>query len=117
MLFRCSLFTLIGCGIAATLWFAHSRKKTPAPPPRIPAQQITQDAYVWQRAWTPAVLGAIRDEKPHFHQFVILAAEISLRDGDGKTTEIHPDYAALANSIHHIGVAIRIGPLPAAATA
>jgi hypothetical protein len=76
---------------------------------------LSQDAYVWQRAWTPAVRAAVGAAASHFRRLVILTAEISLR-GDGKVTEVRPDYAGIGGSVRDIGLAIRIGPLPATAS-
>lgn len=106
----------IAFAIGGAVWFACAgRTERHPPPPNLPPP-ISQDVYVWQRAWTPAVRAAIGAQASHFRRFVILSAEISLR-GEGKATEVHPDYAALAGSVRDIGLAIRIGPLPAGSMA
>src|SRR2546425_928199 len=39
---------------------------------------ITQEAYVWQRAWTPAVRSAVGRSVDSFASLVALAAEVDL---------------------------------------
>ena len=80
---------------------------TPSHSPGLP------DVYVWQRNWTPQVYDAISQERRNFRSFVILAAEINLR-GNTQVADIHTDYSKLVALVHQIGIAIRIGPLPAA---
>ena len=75
---------------------------------------MRQDAYVWQREWTPSVHDAVASQHQQFHELVVLAGEVSQLgkdpDAPGKVTVVHPDYAAIAKSVRTIGIAIRVGP-------
>ena len=59
-----------------------------------PVLDLPQDAYVWQRRWTPAVIDAVSSHGPTFARLGVLAAE---RTWPSQTTELHPDASALAH--------------------
>jgi hypothetical protein len=59
--------------------------RTPAPLPN--------DAYVWQRAWTPALVSALHDSDDIVATWHVLGAEM---DAAGRWADTAPDYAALA---------------------
>ncbi len=65
---------------------------------------LTQDAYVWQRVWTPAVTAAVAAERGTFRRFVVLAADVSAHG----TTTVHPGPLPAGS-----GVAVRVGPASA----
>jgi hypothetical protein len=108
---RILFFAAMGCLVGGWIIVAHVRRVARSTVISPVAQAIPQDIYVWQRDWTPAVPQAVADKRFGVRRFVVLAAEISLRQKTPKLTEIHPDYPALAPSVHEIGLAIRIGPL------
>jgi hypothetical protein len=114
MLTRSIGLALVICAIAIAIGV---HLEPSASPPAVGAHiatiPIVQDAYIWQREWTSAVRTAVQQESPHFRRLVILAAEISPRDPVGRVTTVAPDYPAVARSVSSVGLAIRIGPLPA----
>lgn len=61
-----------------------------------PPRALTQDAYVWQRDWTPEVEAAVRDHGADFARLGVLAAELRWGDAGLEEIEVHPDAAALA---------------------
>jgi len=71
-------------------------------------------AYLWQRAWTPAVIEAAEvafgktDAPGEFDRLVLLAAELTPSDGSGGTVIVQPDYAACRRGGGSVGLAIRI---------
>lgn len=68
---------------------------------------LAQEAYVWQRLWTPPVTDAVRDASPQLHRLVALAAEISWDTGGPRVAEADIDLSAMRPSF---GLALRIGP-------
>jgi hypothetical protein len=54
---------------------------------------LPNDAYVWQRAWTPALARALRDSDDIVATWHVLGAEM---DAEGRWAATAPDYAALA---------------------
>jgi len=71
-------------------------------------------AYVWQRAWTPAVVEAVKagigaaNASGGFDRLVILAAELTPSAGPGEAVMVHPDYAACRRGGRAVGLAIRV---------
>lgn len=82
--------------------------------------EMSQQAYVWQRSWTPRLLHAIEQESQHVDGLTVLCAEV-MRDAHGEPTWINVsvDYAALKKSATPLTLAIRVsdypGPFDAAA--
>ena len=60
-----------------------------------PVHDLPQDAYVWQRRWTPAVTDAVTAHGPSFARLGVLALERTW--SPTLDTELHPDAAALAH--------------------
>lgn len=77
------------------LWFAACQ-----PPP------LTQDAYVWQRAWTPAVVDGVLARGDRFARLAVLAAEV---EADGSVSAVSPSAAALEG--HRVVAVVRVGVL------
>jgi len=77
--------------------------------PEARAGTLTQQAYVWQRAWNDSVLGAVTNHGATFSNLVVLRAEIVWRDGQPEVVPVRLDYAALAATHRPIGIALRIG--------
>jgi hypothetical protein len=105
---RCKYWIIAACLIAFAV--VATQVYTAKTNPASHALPITQDAYLWQHDWSPSVHDAIVDQHAQFHRLVILVAEISPRASPPTVVWIHPDYSALAQSVHEIGIAIRIGP-------
>ena len=79
--------------VVCVVW---SLRRPTIPPP------LTQDAYVWQRQWTPAVAAAVTAERPAFARLIALAADVRWTHGQGHVTTVHVGDTD--------GVAIRVGP-------
>lgn len=69
---------------------------------------LVQDAYVWQRAWTPAVRQAVAERGPRFARLEVLAAETRVVDGHLETVEVAPSVEALAGL--DVVAVVRVGP-------
>ncbi len=67
---------------------------------------LPSQAYVWQRAWTPAVSAAVSAAK--FEALHVLAAEFSLKNGKPGLTVITPDWQALRDSDRPVGAVLRV---------
>lgn len=81
----CGLLLLAGC--------------EPAPPP------LPNDAYIWQRRWTPAVTHALADGADAVRSWRVLAAEMRT---DGVWFDAAPDLAALAASRRPVVLVLRL---------
>ncbi len=73
---------------------------------------LPQEAYVWQRHWTPELRVAITNHAPSFSGYVALAMEIAWRRGQPEIIRVPIDFATLRASGKPIGLALRIGPFP-----
>jgi hypothetical protein len=71
---------------------------------------LRQEAYVWQRSWSPAVRQAIQ-QASGISGFVVLAAEVDLRQGSPRIARIPLD-PSLKDSGKPIGVALRVTAFP-----
>ncbi len=76
----------------------------PATPPS-PNTVLPNDAYVWQRRWTPAVTRALADGADAVRSWRVLAAEMR---ADGVWFEAAPDLAALAASQRPVVLVLRL---------
>jgi Protein of unknown function (DUF3142) len=74
------------------------------------AQPIKQEAYVWQRDWSPAVKQAIREHSGEFSRLVYLSAEVTWKQKQPQMIRVPMDYGLQAESKGQIGLALRIGP-------
>lgn len=74
---------------------------------------LPNDAYVWQRRWTPAVTGALAEGADAVRSWRVLAAEMR---ADGVWFDAAPDLAALAASQRPVVLVLRldgrVGDLP-----
>jgi hypothetical protein len=95
---------------AAAVVFSNRRLKKPVGAPSPVAGAMVQDAYVWQRDWSPGVRDAVVEQAPRFHRLVLLTAEISWPTADGRVVEVKPDYAAAVRDVA-VGIAVRVGPV------
>ena len=71
---------------------------------------FAQQAYVWQRSWTPAVRNAVGASRDDVAGYVVLAAEVSFASGHLEVAHVTPDWHVLAQSKQPVGLALRIGP-------
>lgn len=69
---------------------------------------LPQEAYVWQRAWTPAVREAV-GQAWGFAGLTVLAAEIDLSRSPLRAFRVGIDWQALRESGRPVGLALRIG--------
>ena len=71
---------------------------------------LTQQAYVWQRDWTPAVSAAVNRSAPKLQGFVVLGAQISWKQGKPMVMRPDVDWNALQETHQAIGIGLRIDP-------
>ena len=72
---------------------------------RQPAAPLPHDAYIWQRAWTPAVTQAMRDSAADIRAWRVLAAQT---DRFGRLQVFHPDRKALQAGGKPVMLVVRI---------
>jgi hypothetical protein len=72
------------------------------------AGPLPQEAYVWQRAWTPAVREAV-GQASDFAGLTVLAAEIDLSHSPLRAFRVGIDWQALRDAGRPVGLALRIG--------
>jgi len=66
---------------------------------------LPNDAYIWQRQWTPALVAAVRGNAALVSQWRVLAAQV---DVQGHWLNITPDWAALAATGRPVIAVVRI---------
>ncbi len=71
--------------------------------------ELTQDAYVWQRAWTPGAREAVAAHGDAFRELAVLAEEISWKGSRPLETRVALPYELLRGSKAKFGLALRIG--------
>jgi len=69
---------------------------------------LPQEAYVWQRAWTPAVREAV-GQTSDFAILVVLAAEVDLSQAPPRISRAGIDWPTLREAGRPVGLALRIG--------
>jgi hypothetical protein len=74
----------------------------------IPAP-LPQRAYIWQRAWTPGLLGALTEGARDFTALDVLSAEIAWKGATPNLHRIAVNWPALHASERPIGLVVRIG--------
>ena len=74
------------------------------------AGPLRQEAYVWQRSWSPAVREAVR-QASGISGLVVLAAEVDLRRGAPRVTRVPLD-GSLRDAGKPVGVALRVTTFP-----
>ena len=77
-------------------------------PPERASGPLPQEAYVWQREWTPAVREAVGGASG-FAGLTVLAAEIDLSRSPLRAFRVGIDWQALRESGRPVGLALRIG--------
>jgi hypothetical protein len=71
---------------------------------------LRQEAYVWQRSWSPAVREAVR-QTPGISGLVVLAAEVDLRQGSPRVARVPLD-PSLKRAGKPVGIALRVTTFP-----
>ena len=66
---------------------------------------LANDAYVWQRKWTPALIEAIQSSNTFVHTWRVLAAE---QDNRTKWSIVSPDWSVLTNTQRPVTAVVRI---------
>lgn len=70
---------------------------------------MANEIYVWNRNWTEQVSVAIKNADKSCNNFVVLAAEITLRGESPKVALAKIDWGVLKNVSAPVGLAVRIG--------
>jgi len=99
-------FILTGVAIAAMV----GAMLYPRPSPRA-GGAMPQQAYIWQRAWTPAVRDATVNSARDFSSYTVLAAEVSFTESHPRVARVALDYGSLKPAGIPVGIALRIGPI------
>ena len=95
----------------ALLTFALAEVAGAAPAATAPATPVLPpEVYVWQRAWTEPVRGAMRAHAGSFSNLVVLAAEVTWKQGNPTLVRVPLDFALLRSLPCPVGLALRIGP-------
>lgn len=74
---------------------------------------FTREVYVWQRQFDGEVAAALREFAPQIDQACVLGAEIGWRGGRSEVIRPSLDFAALVRCGRPVGLALRIGTVPA----
>jgi hypothetical protein len=72
---------------------------------RLPRRALPNDAYIWQRRWTPVVVDAIELSSDQIRAWRVLVAEA---DGRGNWWPAAVDWAALKRSYRPVIIVVRI---------
>jgi hypothetical protein len=75
---------------------------------------MPQDAYVWQREWSPGFRQVVLDHGRAFAALDVLVAELSFKGAEPSAFYAKPDWRALLSSGSRIGIVVRSGPEPLA---
>ncbi|WP_245200143.1 DUF3142 domain-containing protein [Herbaspirillum sp. LeCh32-8] len=70
-----------------------------------PRAALSQDVYVWQRQWTPALRAALTASDPQVARWHVLAAELGV---SGRWIDVAPDAALLAGTGKPLLMTVRI---------
>ena len=85
---RTYMIVLIVAALAAVVCsFLPHRSHSPHHTLPMPAA-LSQDVYVWQRSWTPAVQTAVRERGTKFGEIIPLLAEVAWKNGEAKPTHV-----------------------------
>ena len=98
-------FTAVLAAVAAML-FLWPRRGARASGP------LSQDAYVWQRAWTGPVRRSMLEHADQFGRLVVLSAEVSFPQGEPRITRVAMDRSTVCAIGRPVGLALRVGPYP-----
>jgi hypothetical protein len=82
------------------------------PPAREADSRLTQDAYIWQREWNPAVRSAILAATNSFNTFCFLAAEVQVYNQQPRVVFVPGAFEDCAGVPNPMAAVIRVGPYP-----
>lgn len=83
--------------------------------PPLSSTPLTQQAYVWQRDWTPLVNTAVNRSAPKLDGLIVLGAQISWKNGKPSLMRPDVDWKALAGTGKPVGIGLRIDPFSSGA--
>ena len=93
------------------LAFALAHRGAAAPAASVSATpRLPPEVYVWQRAWTEPVRGSVRTHAGSFSNLVVLAADVSWKQGNPTVVRVPLDFALLRSLPCPVGLALRVGP-------
>src|SRR5579871_4575621 len=93
--------------VAVSAFLTSRRARVEAPRATL---ALTQQVYVWQRAWTGEVRDAIGGAGKEFSRMVVLGAEVSFSSGKWRVARAQVDWNQLAKGNSPVGIALRVGP-------
>ena len=73
---------------------------------------LPQRGYLWQRAWTPAVMAAAQEAGKRMDGMIIIGAEILWHGSAPVASRANIDWPTLKNAGKPISLALRIAPYP-----
>lgn len=110
LLTRRTWLACIAGGLATTAGCDSKKPAAPAGKSRRATGPFPQEAYVWQRAWTPAVSAAVRESTGRVNSLTVLAAEVEFQDKTPRLIRPKLDFAAMRAFGKPMAMAMRIGP-------
>ena len=97
---------LLVMAVAAVCWLeARGKPSRPATPGAL----LTQETYVWQRAWRAPLRQSVVDFRDACDGFVVLAAQVTWSGQHGQVVATEADFALLARQGKRVGLAVRVG--------
>lgn len=73
---------------------------------------ISQRGYLWQRAWNPAVMAAVREAGERMDGIVVIGAEIVWNHSSPHTIRANIDWPTLRSAAKSVALALRVAPYP-----
>src|SRR5260221_2962260 len=73
---------------------------------------LPKRGYLWQRAWSPAVMAAAQEAGKHMDGMVVIGAEILWNGSTPETVRANIDWPTLKNAGKPIALALRVAPYP-----
>jgi hypothetical protein len=70
---------------------------------------LSNQVYVWQRAWNEPVVESLLEHATNFSQIVALAAEVTWRKSEPQVIRVAVDYPSIRAAQQPAGLALRIG--------
>lgn len=95
-------------GITVVIFVLACLPFIPRPAPRS-AGLLTQEAYVWQRAWNGSVADSIASYSSNFTTIIPLAAEVVWNGEKATIARVRIDLELLRKNARGIGLALRVG--------
>jgi len=91
--------------LALPLWFSGCHR-----PIATVSGPLLQRGYLWQRAWTPAVVTALKEADRRMDGMVIMGAEIVWNGSTPETIRANIDWPALKSANKPVSLALRVAP-------